>query len=323
MVTVYLYLTRYTREYLTANGTFTVSFFPEECRKVYQHQMSKEGMAWGAGGQAGRLRHCYFLVHYLDRARICRLGLSTRWLGHSIHSGTSASVGELLPQKDSDMRHHIVSPAYECIDRGMDFVSSNIDWHVHFTGGTRREEVAEVPMVALREIIVNAFAHGDYDASTDFEIDVYSDRVCVYSPGMFPKPYTPEDFARQGIEPIPLNKAISETLFRDGTIEQVSTGFERVFEACAEQGVRYTYEETATGFRFTFYRHGSTGRALTTTEEKLLAAMRDNPLAGTKELAEACGVTVRTVQRLVKSLTGEGLVMRTPAGDGYAWEVFG
>lgn len=212
---------------------------------------------------------------------------------------------------------------YECIDRAMDFVSSNIDWHVRFTGGTRREEIAEIPMVALREIVVNAFAHGDYDASTDFEIDVYSDRVCVYSPGMFPKPYTPEDFARRGIEPIPLNKKISETLFRDGTIEQVSTGFERVFDACVEQGVRYGYEETANGFRFTFYRHGGTERKLTATEEKLLAAMRDNPFASTKELAEECGVTVRTVQRLVKALTSDGLVARTPAGDGYAWEVVG
>lgn len=211
---------------------------------------------------------------------------------------------------------------YECIDKGMDFVSSNIDWHVRFTGGTRREEIAEIPMVALREIVVNAFAHGDYDASTDFEIDVYADRVCVYSPGMFPKPYTPEDFARKALEPIPLNKTISETLFRDGTIEQVSTGFERVFDACAEQGVRYAYEETATGFRFTFYRHGArAGRKLTATEEKLLSAMRDNPLASTKELAEACGVTVRTVQRLVKALTGEGVVTRIPAGDTQVWEV--
>ncbi len=213
---------------------------------------------------------------------------------------------------------------YECIDKGMDFVSSSIDWRVRFTGGTRREEVAEIPMIALREIVVNAFAHGDYDASTDFEIDVYADRVCVYSPGMFPKPYTPEDFARRGIEPIPLNKKISETLFRDGTIEQVSTGFERVFDACGEQGVRYAYEETATGFRFTFYRRGTGAeRKLTATEERIVAAMQVNPLASTKELAETCGVSVRTVQRLVKTLTKEGVVARMPAGDRYVWETDG
>lgn len=213
---------------------------------------------------------------------------------------------------------------YECIDKGMDFVSSSIDWHLRFTGAARREEVAEIPMIALREIVVNAFAHGDYDASTDFEIDVYADRVCVYSPGMFPKPYTPEDFARRGIEPIPLNKKISETLFRDGTIEQVSTGFERVFDACADQDVRYAYEETATGFRFTFYRRGAGAeRKLTATEERIVAAMQVNPLASTKELAETCGVSVRTVQRLVKTLTKGGVVVRMPAGDGYVWETDG
>lgn len=211
---------------------------------------------------------------------------------------------------------------YECIDRAMDFVSSNIDWRLRFTGDARREEVAEVPMVALREIVVNAFAHGDYDTGTDFEVDVYTDRVCVYSPGMFPKPYTPEDFARHGIEPIPLNKTISETLYRDGTIEQVSTGFERVFDACARQGVRYAYEETASGFRFTFYRHGAGAeRKVTATEEKLISAMRANPLASTKALAQACGVSTRTVQRLVKTLSAEGVVARVTVGEQTVWEV--
>ena len=224
----------------------------------------------------------------------------------------------------TDARTVLAGNVYECIDKGMDFVSSSIDWHLRFTGAARREEVAEIPMIALREIVVNAFAHGDYDAGTDFEIDVYADRVCVYSPGMFPKPYTPEDFARRGIEPIPLNKKISETLFRDGTIEQVSTGFERVFDACGEQGVRYAYEETATGFRFTFYRRGTGAeRKLTATEERIVAAMQVNPLASTKELAETCGVSVRTVQRLVKTLTKEGVVARMPAGDRYVWETDG
>jgi DNA-binding CsgD family transcriptional regulator len=43
-------------------------------------------------------------------------------------------------------------------------------------------------------------------------------------------------------------------LYRDGTIEQFSTGFERAFAACKEDKVLYIYEETPNGFRFTFFR---------------------------------------------------------------------
>ena len=141
---------------------------------------------------------------------------------------------------------------FECIEKAMDFLASNIDWKVTLTGNLRRNEEPEIPMKAAREIVVNAFSHGDYNAGTDFEIDIYSNRVCIYSPGMFPKPYTPEDFATKGLEPIPLNIAISDVLFRDGTIEQVSTGFERTFDACKAQKVDYEYAETATGFRLLF-----------------------------------------------------------------------
>ena len=61
------------------------------------------------------------------------------------------------------------------------------------------------------------------------------------------EPYTPEQFATEAIEPIPLNVKISDVLFRNGTIEQISTGFERTFHLCREYDIAYSYTETANG----------------------------------------------------------------------------
>lgn len=206
---------------------------------------------------------------------------------------------------------------FECIEQSTVFLASNIDWNLKLTGNTRRSEEPEIPTVATREIIVNAFSHGDYNTGTDFELDIYSDRVSIYSPGMFPKPYKPEDYASEGLEPVPLNITISDILFRDGTIEQVSTGFERTFDACKKAHVRYAYEETATGFRFIFYRKGAkTTGEFTATEKKILNLIKSNPFITAKELAEKCGVTLRTVQRSVKKLKELGILEQNKTSSG-------
>ena len=209
---------------------------------------------------------------------------------------------------------------FECIEKAMDFLASNIEWRITLSGGIRRSEEPEIPMQAAREIVVNAFSHGDYNTGTDFEIDIYSNRICIYSPGMFPKPYTPEDFATKGLEPIPLNITISDILFRDGTIEQVSTGFERTFEACRACGVAYEYSETATGFRFTFFRtEQKSSQPMTKTEEKILASIRENPHIATSELAETADVTVRTVQRVIRQLKERGVLVQQETDAGLRW----
>ncbi len=53
VVTVYLYPTRYTREHLVANDTFTVSFFPEEYRKALGVMGSRSGRDGDKAAAAG------------------------------------------------------------------------------------------------------------------------------------------------------------------------------------------------------------------------------------------------------------------------------
>ena len=77
-----------------------------------------------------------------------------------------------------------------------------------------RKEEPEIPLKALREIIVNAFCHAQYDANTTFEISIFKDRVSIYSPGFFPDGFTPLDFAFKHEEPIMLNPKIINVLFK-------------------------------------------------------------------------------------------------------------
>ena len=50
----------------------------------------------------------------------------------------------------------------------MEFYKANIGWKMEHTGDVKRNEAPEIPLEAMREIVVNAFSHGKYDSSTDF-----------------------------------------------------------------------------------------------------------------------------------------------------------
>ena len=211
---------------------------------------------------------------------------------------------------------------FECIDRGMNYYSANVKWKADFTGDIQRSESPEIPLVAVREILVNAFGHGDYNSNTDFEMDIYSNRVCIYSPGHFPKPYSPEMFAFEGLEPIPMNNLINDILYKDGTIEKFSTGFERTFDACKKDDIKYEYTETANGFRFTFFRPGKKeNNRLTDTDNKVLELLKGNNKLTAKQLSEECQLTERTINRSLKKLKDLNQIQRVGSNKNGYWRI--
>lgn len=209
---------------------------------------------------------------------------------------------------------------FECIDKSMDYVYKNIMWKAEFDGSISRKDIPEIPVEAIREIVVNAFSHGEYEAVTDFEIAVFKNRISIYSPGHFPKPYTPEDFAVGYLEPIPLNNTITQVLYKNGTIEQMSTGFERTFELCEKHHVNYSYQETSYGFRFEFYRNNDE-LSLTINEQKVLETIQNNNNITVNQIAKAINISPRTVARTISNLKAKGLIKRIGSDKNGSWRI--
>lgn len=219
--------------------------------------------------------------------------------------------------------NHFGGNIFECIDEGMAFILSSINYRVSFDGGTKRVEVPEIPQKALREILVNAFAHGCYYANTSFSIEIFSDRVSIYSPGLFPLGMKPESFAKKAAKPIMLNPTIATTLFRAELIESFGTGFEKTFKECKKAGVPFSYEDLLTGFCFTFHRGkgASKGERLSDTEQEVLSLLKECDYLTNEEIAERIGKTGKTVYRALKSLKERGLIRRAGSSqDGY-WDI--
>lgn len=209
---------------------------------------------------------------------------------------------------------------FDCIRKSMDYISRNIMWRAEFDGSIQRKEIPEIPLEAIREIVVNAFSHGEYLSNTDFEIAIYKNRVSIYSPGHFPKPYTPEDFAFGYLEPIPMNDRITQVLYKNGTIEQMSTGFERTFDLCEKYNVNYSYQETSYGFRFEFYRQKDEV-PLDENEKHILNLMKEQKDITVNQIAGKTDLSPRTIARIISNLKSRGILRRVGSDKNGFWEI--
>lgn len=114
-----------------------------------------------------------------------------------------------------------------------------MNWIVEFNGkNTARIEIPEVPVDAVREIVVNAFAHAHYRSITEHEIDIIPTMIDIYNTGEFPINYKPEDFAERRIQSMHRNIKILDVLYRSKNVEVQGSGIRKLLELCATNNVK-------------------------------------------------------------------------------------
>ena len=111
----------------------------------------------------------------------------------------------------------------------------------------------ELPHKAIRELIINAVIHRNYQISSSVQVAVYDDRVEISSPGTIYGSLTLEE-AMEGRSSI-RNKTLARTLEKIDMIEGWGSGLKRIFSQCEEYGVPYpVFVEIGDMLRVNFYR---------------------------------------------------------------------
>lgn len=114
----------------------------------------------------------------------------------------------------------------------LNFIERNTKtgWHKTENGG--REEVRSYPKEAIREALVNAIAHRDYSiAGTQIDVDIYSDRIEIVSPGSWLLPKDYYEYPLGSIPSIRRNSIIAACLDVANLMERGGTGFQTMIEA--------------------------------------------------------------------------------------------
>lgn len=214
---------------------------------------------------------------------------------------------------------------FELLDAGMSFFFK----HLSLSGeikGFKREEHLDVPATALREALINALCHRDYDIhQCSIGIAIYDDRIEIESPGLLPRELTPKTIKRSH-KSYPRNEIVATVLYQITYLEKWGSGIKRIMDACkAENSPQPFWSEEGGYTVVTFPMNKLNGRIVTPNEpqnvtqnvtqkdddvprrQKVEQVVSANSIISTDALATMFGVTKRTILRDLKDL-------------GYVWE---
>lgn len=167
--------------------------------------------------------------------------------------------------------------------------------------GLNRVRLDEYPVDGLREAMVNAVAHRQYeDAGRKILLEVFSDRVVISSPGYPPKPITLAGLRSGKYRPCSRNPVLAQCLSYFHRIEERGSGFRRMREQMLNHGLDQPLIGTDTGyFQVTFPGPGDNIERIRVPEKHLLvtpaveARLNDRQKRIMKQVLEAGSVTRR------------------------------
>ncbi len=237
-------------------------------------------------------------------------------------------------EPDGDPRDHedIRGPMPLAIARAIAFIDRNTRHPMRIVG-LNRVRLDEYPVDGLREALVNAVAHRQYeDAGRKILLEVFADRVVLSSPGLPPKPITLANLRKGKYRPCSRNPVLAQCLSYFHRIEERGSGFRRMRDQMLDHGLDQPLLGTDTGyFQITFPGPGENIERLRVPETRLvvtraveaqlnerqkkaLVEVLKSGFVSSGWLVKELGVTYDTANRDLKGLAELNLLMRQGLG---------
>jgi ATP-dependent DNA helicase RecG len=194
----------------------------------------------------------------------------------------------------------------------------------------KRTEEYEIPIVVLREILLNAIIHRDYTRNSDIKVAIYDDIVEVVSPGGLPNGLTVEDVLNGRSEL--RNKIIARVFKELGYVETWGSGIKRITGICKSRNIKFELKDEGNFVSAVFYRNKVGEKTFSTTdydrlrpittnydqlmieEKEILIYLLDNPVISRRQAVELLKLGTTKVKEVFNSLVGKGLIKRIGRG---------
>jgi len=127
-------------------------------------------------------------------------------------------------------RKDIQGTIFEMIKQTEEFMLKNMRTPAKVVG-FKTEFRTEYPIPALREAIVNALVHRDWNSSDAVLVRMFNSHIDILSPGELLRPLKISDIAKDDYIPMSRNKTIVEVLSKSDVMDKRGTGFLRIRRA--------------------------------------------------------------------------------------------
>ncbi|NUV00471.1 ATP-dependent DNA helicase [Marinitoga sp. 1154] len=137
------------------------------------------------------------------------------------------------------------------LENSIKFLQNHLNLNAEVKGLQLKEDF-EIPILALREVLINAVIHRNYLRNSDIKIAVYDDIVEIVSPGGFPNGLTIEEVMNGRSE---IRNKILANLFRElKYVETWGSGIEKIKKLCREKNIKFEIKESGNFVSVIFYR---------------------------------------------------------------------
>ena len=177
----------------------------------------KDLISFGLVNEQGNLTNAGALL--ADESPICCSRLfCTRW------NGLNKSGGAVDALDDAEYSGSVIS----LIENGEAFIKRNCKMKWRKTANSR-EEMPEYVERSYHEALVNALAHRDYLVNgSEVHIDIYDDRMEIYSPGGMPDGSMIQDRDPLTVPSTRRNPVLADVFNRLGYMERKGSGFGKI-----------------------------------------------------------------------------------------------
>lgn len=201
---------------------------------------------------------------------------------------------------------------FEQVDSAMNWIKSRLSLSFKIEG-LQREEKLEIPEVAIREVLVNAIVHRDYNILGPIKIAIYDNRVEIFSPGTFPGPIDTEHL-EMGITYI-RNHVISRIFRETGYVEKLGSGFLTLFESYRSENLEEPSVIEGKSFvKCVLPRYEKESSESSGPSEKIKRLFLNNPKLMVGQVIEELAVSRQTASRYLAEMVKNGSIKRIGSG---------
>ena len=203
------------------------------------------------------------------------------------------------------------------VDDTYEFLQLNNGLHSTFEG-LRRIDNLDYPEAALREALLNAVVHRDYDYSGSIIINIYDDRMEFISLGGLVKGLTLQDIQSGASQP--RNMVIANIFYRLDLIESYGTGIQKIMESYASCMDQPVFSPAPASFVVTLpnrnHAHTAVFDAALTYEENILNLLQSRDHVTRKEVEQFLGCSAFPATNALNSLIRQGKIVKTGTARG-------
>lgn len=202
--------------------------------------------------------------------------------------------------------------------------------------GAQRIERYFVPVEALREALLNAICHKQYQSGVPIQISVYEDRLYVANIGSLPEDWTLESLMQKHASK-PYNPDIAHVFYLAGFIESWGRGIEKICSSLKADNLpmpEYTIHPGDIMIKFTAPEDRIVRRAedlsdkfsdklsekLSDKEQRTLELLLEDPGYTSAQIANQLKVSRVTVTKYLKALKEKGVISRVGSDRQGYWK---